>query len=371
MLRKAFLVAALVAVVSSARPKWHQLDGYTFERYVKDFNKPHKKGTAEWARREALFNAELKSVMAHNAKGLSWKNGVNKFTDYTVEEKARLRGNKIGMKKYSTSKPERFYSPTVGALPYEVDWRAATPRVLTAVKDQGDCGSCWAHAATEAIETATALATGNLFVLAQQEITSCTPNPQQCGGTGGCNGALAELGIDYIKTVGIQEEWTYPYTSYWGNSGNCSAAATANPVANVSGYTHVGHNDAVALLDALAHVGPIAISVDASNWSPYESGIYAGCSYAKNISMDHAVQAVGYGHDETSNQDYWIVRNSWSANWGEHGFIRLLRTKTHECGWNVDPQNGDGCKGQTAPEWACGMCGIAYDGLYANYAPLA
>jgi len=370
MLRKALLVATLVAL-ATARPKWHELKGYTFERYVKDFGKPHKKGSAEWARREALFHEEMKAVNAHNVEQHSWKKGINQYSDWTEAEKTRLRGNKVGMKKYGFTKPEKLYSRTVGPLPYSVDWRDATPRVLTAVKDQGQCGSCWAHAATEAIETATALATGNLYVLSQQEIASCTPNPDQCGGTGGCNGAIAELAIDYIKTVGIQEEWTWPYQSYWGKNFNCSVAATSFPVTNVSGYTHVGHNDADAVLDALAHAGPLAISVDASQWSNYESGIFSGCSYAKNISMDHAVQAVGYGFDETANQAYWLVRNSWSAGWGEHGFIRLARSATHACGWNVDPQNGDGCKGQTAPEWACGECGIGYDALYANYAPLA
>jgi cathepsin L len=207
-------------------------------------------------------------------------------------------------------------------------------------------------------------------VLSQQQISSCTPNPQQCGGTGGCNGAIAELAFDYVKTTGIAQEWTDPYTSYWGVTPACGTPAYQ--VVNISGYTAVAHNDANAVAEALAHVGPLAISVDASSWNDYETGIFSGCSYAKNISMDHAVQAVGYGHDYESGMDYWIVRNSWNAGWGEAGFIRLFRNVTSTaCGWNVDPANGDGCKGQTAPEWACGMCGIAYDTLYPNYAPLS
>jgi hypothetical protein len=159
---------------------------------------------------------------------------------------------------------------------------------------QSQCSSCWAHAATESIETHVAIATGNLWVLSQQQISSCTPNPQQRGGTGGCNGAIAELAFDHVKTTGFAQEWTDPYTSYWGVTPACGTPAY---LVNISGYTAVAHNDANAVAEALAHVGPLAISVDASSWNDYETGIFSGCSYAKNISMDHAVQAVGYGHD--------------------------------------------------------------------------
>jgi len=368
-MRRVLITLAVMATMAlAARPKWHQLDGYTFDMYVKDFQKPHRKGTLEWRKRESLFNAELKEVRTHNVGGFSWKKGVNHLSDWTEEERKTLRGARPMMKKHTQTAPERLYTPMPGPRPRTVDWRNAEPRVLTAVKDQGMCGSCWAHAATESIESHAALATDQLYVLSQQQITSCTPNPQQCGGTGGCNGAIAELAFDYIKTVGITQEWVEPYTSYFGNSGTCGKLQY--PVVNVSGYTLAGHNDAEAALDALARAGPLAVSVDASSWSNYESGVFSGCSYAKNISMDHAVQAVGYGFDTDLGLHYWLIRNSWSPGWGEYGFIRLLRSNstTHECGWNVDPQNGDGCKGQTAPEWACGMCGVAYDALYPNFA---
>uniref|UniRef100_A0A7S1Q9J2 Uncharacterized protein n=1 Tax=Neobodo designis TaxID=312471 RepID=A0A7S1Q9J2_NEODS len=372
MARQLAWIAALLLLgfAAAARPKWHELEGYTFERYIKDFGKPHRRGTVEHAKRKALFEAALARVQQHNSEGHSWKKGVNKFSDWTPEELKSLRGLKRSMKQHVQTAPERIHTVASAGgapLPKFVDWRTANPPVLTAVKDQGQCGSCWAHAATESIESHVAIATGELYVLSQQQITSCTPNPQECGGSGGCNGAIAELAFDYIKGKGQQQEWTYPYTSYHGNSGTCQAIT--EPVVNISGYTKVAHNDADAVAHALAHAGPLAISVDASEWSDYETGVYSGCKY--NISMDHAVQAVGYGFDYGLGVDYWIVRNSWSPGWGEAGYIRLLRTPGNtECGWNVDPGNGDGCKGQTAPEWACGMCGIAYDTLYPNFAKL-
>jgi cathepsin L len=216
--------------------------------------------------------------------------------------------------------------------------------VLTAVKDQGQCGSCWAHAATESIETHVAIATGNL-----------------------CNGAIAELAFDYVKTTGIAQEWTDPLHQVLGRDAGLRDAC-------VPGGEHLRLHGGRAQRRERRRRGrrPRRPAVDASSWNDYETGIFSGCSYAKDISMDHAVQAVGYGHDYESGMDYWIVRNSWNAGWGEAGFIRLFRNvASTACGWNVDPANGDGCKGQTAPEWACGMCGIAYDTLYPNYAPLS
>jgi cathepsin L len=78
---------------------------------------------------------------------------------------------------------------------------------------------------------------------------------------------------------------------------------------------------------ALATVGPVAISVDASSWSSYNGGVYAGCDYSSNIDIDHAVVAVGYGTDAKLG-DYWIVRNSWTSGWGENGYIRIRRDAT-------------------------------------------
>lgn len=381
--------AHAVAAVPRRAPKHHELTAsYSFEQFIHDFSKPHcpKKDPIGYAERKGLFDAELHAVLVHNADTTqTYKKGINTYTDWTTDEKRRLRGHKQSLKQRSVTLREANRRKTGthkqltraqqilrnGAqLPRFVDYRLSVPSILTAVKDQGQCGSCWAHAATESIESYYALSTGKLYTLSQQQISSCTPNPDQCGGTGGCNGAIAELAFDYITFAGgITSEWMYPYQSYWGTNFNCTSPSAQHiPQVTTTGYADVGHNDHAALEAALASIGPVAVSVDASGWGNYEGGIFSGCNYAANISMDHAVQAVGYGHDFTSGLDYWIVRNSWSPDWGENGFIKLLKTQQGSCGWNVQPQNGDGCKGQTAPEWSCGMCGIAYDGIYPNVA---
>ncbi|CUG91360.1 cysteine peptidase, putative [Bodo saltans] len=360
------VIAALVALVTAAPPKWHQLTGYTFEQYVADYRKPHMKGSDEYAMREKLFNARLAEVMAFNAQPASYKKGINHLSDWTDVERKRLNGRIPDTKAQLTSAAFEVSAPAGFQAPLSVDYTKSYPPILTAVKDQGQCGSCWAHAATESIESQFAIKSeGELFVLSQQQITSCTPNPDQCGGTGGCAGATAELAFDYVKSAGgITEEWMYSYTSYFGDSGVCSWNSTLQtPFVNVTGYARATRNNDSAVAASLTLNGPQAISVDASHWFEYESGVYNGCNYSNNISMDHAVQLVGYGHDAALNLDYWLVRNSWSASFGEEGFIRLIRD--NECGTNVDwITGGGGCIGENNTVWACGQCGILYDVVY-------
>mgnify|MGYP000415417945 CR=1 FL=1 len=145
--------------------------------------------------------------------------------------------------------------------------------IISGIKDQGQCGSCWAHAATETMESYVALASGQLPVLSQQQVASCTKNPMQCGGTGGCQGATNELGMQsVVDTGGIAEEWTYPYQSYWGKDFACryndtNGGPTGTPaVATVTGYVRLPANNQTAVMEAISFVGPQAITVDAANW---------------------------------------------------------------------------------------------------------
>lgn len=369
------LCALLISFADAKKPKWTDLEKgtYSFDRYVRDFGRKYT--GEEYIKRKTLFERELATVVAHNKDTTKlWKKGVNKFSDWTEAEKKSMRGFSMSLKqrylaeKGSLRKMHKLMSSS-RVLPQTVDYRYGVNGipVLTAVKDQGQCGSCYAHAATESVETAYALATNQLFVLSQQQVASCSVNPNECGGTGGCEGGIAEIAIDTVSDIsGLNQEWSYPYRSYNGQDFACSFWANQT-VVYTSGYTAVQSNNGGAVMDALVGAGPLAISADASDWSSYEGGIYHGCDYAKNISMDHAIQMVGYGFDAGLNSAYWTVRNSWAPTWGENGYIRVLRLQNGEaCGWNVDPQNGNGCKGDTAPVWACGMCGVLYETLYVT-----
>jgi cathepsin L len=135
--------------------------------------------------------------------------------------------------------------------------------------------------------------------------------------------------------VGVYQEFQQGYTAYSGTNGKCGVASGA-PVAHITGFVKLAENNYTALMNAVATVGPISVSVDAS-WGGYSSGIFSGCDTSENVDINHAVVLVGYG--EENGQLYWTIRNSWNANWGENGYIRLARSPTDEtnCGTDSTP----------------------------------
>ena len=135
-------------------------------------------------------------------------------------------------------------------------------------------------------------------------------------------------------------------------------------------YTVLPFNNYSALMNAVVSLGPIAISAAAEPWQIYESGVF---SSACGTDVDHAIQLVGYGTDSASGLDYWLVRNSWSASWGEAGYIRIKRfgDGKEPCGKDNTPSDGDGCKNGPASIEVCGLCGILSDSSYPNGAALA
>jgi len=248
-------------------------------------------------------------------------------------------------------------------LPTNVDWR--DEGVVSPVKDQGHCGSCWAFASVATIESHAAINSGSMKTLSTQQLVSCIPNPYTCGGVGGCGGAISELAFNYVQLYGISSEFKYPYEAYYsGETGECEYNAV-RPTSEVDldGYIKLPANDYNSLLHAVATVGPIAVAVDASAWHNYESGIYNGCSYSDNIDVNHVVVLVGYGTDEELG-DYWLIRNSWGTGYGENGYIRLARESEEVCGIDNTPLDGQACLSQNVPTKVCGQCAVAYDGAY-------
>jgi len=291
---------------------------------------------------------------------------VNHMLDYTDAELKAMRGLHKGQLYYSHAqkleKPAVQVAPEVlRALPKSVDWRQAG--IVTPVKDQGHCGSCWSFAAAEAIESILAEATGQLVELSEQNILDCTPNPDHCGGTGGCGGGTAELAYDSLKSIGIASEWSYPYISYHGDDFQCVRGRT--PYTRIDGYVTLPFNQQDPLLVAVATIGPIAVSVDASAWHFYGGGVFDGCNQT-NPDIDHAVQLVGYGTDANLG-DYWLVRNSWTPGWGELGYIRIRRETIPRCGVDLTPRDGTGCDVGPPTVTVCGTCGILYDSCYPLY----
>jgi len=218
----------------------------------------------------------------------------------------------------------------MAAQPAAYDWRnpdQGRPVAVTAVKDQGQCGSCWAFSATEEVESAWILAGNTAVALAPEQTVDCDTVDQ------GCNGGDTVSAYAYMEGVGIEAEATYPYTA--GNTGTASTCAynASAVVAKISGFTYATpncndtctHQDEKTLAANLYSQGPVSICVDASTWQTYTSGILtpaSGCQSAYT-ALDHCVQLVGYGSD--AGTDFWSVRNSWNTNWGEAGYIRISR----------------------------------------------
>ena len=343
------------------------LESYTFDQFVTDFN--HKFSTEEHSTREAIFNQELARVIKHNQGKADWKETITSTSHMTLKEKNSRLGRSKAVHQAHNPKhlkqlPKDFKLDAISSLPKDVDWRN-TPNVVSAVKDQGHCGSCWAFAASAVLESHVALSTGLLYNLSPQQIAMCSPNPDSCGGTGGCNGATSEIAFDYVAGMsGILEEYQLGYSAYSGTNSACGFdAADATPVATIDGYVKLAENNYTSLMNAIAKVGPIAVSVDASTWHAYEGGIFNGCNQ-EQPDINHAVTLVGYG--EENGQKYWTVRNSWSPSYGELGYIRVLRTDDDEtnCGTDITPQDGTACEGETDPVKVCGTCGILYDSSF-------
>jgi len=210
------------------------------------------------------------------------------------------------------------------ALPVNVDWRNKS--VISAVKDQGQCGSCWAFSATETIESAWYQAKGKMQILSPQQIVSCDTGDE------GCGGGWPSAAYQYVISAGGQEtNAVYPYTSGTsGANGNCNfkQADVAVKISNWNYVINPCNDDNCAsqnesgLAAAIAAIGPASICVDAETWQDYSSGVLKSNCPRGFDDLDHCVQLVGYAGYGTTNP-YWIVRNSWGTSWGESGYIYI------------------------------------------------
>jgi cathepsin L len=267
-----------------------------------------------------------------------------------VHERRALKDNTaVDADKYRS---ELFKSRALNftEAPDSFDWVALG--ATTEVKNQGACGSCWAFAGTEAIESDVFLETGQLLTLAPQPYVDCVENPQECGGTGGCSGATCDLLFEYATHHGATLEQDYPYRA---NDGQCSSYIAQ---ASIQAWVDVAVNNETAHMEAVL-LQPITISVAASPWALYFGGVF---SYDEcGTDINHAVLLVGYGTDPVGG-DYWKVQNSWGPSWGENGFIRLQRST--QCGIDTKPLDGTGCKGGPPEVTVCGTCGMYWDSVY-------
>ncbi|MGE8337781.1 C1 family peptidase [Pseudomonas laurylsulfatiphila] len=205
-------------------------------------------------------------------------------------------------------------------IPSSVDWR--TRGAVTSVKQLGTCGSGYAFSAVGALEGALFLETEKLVELSAQQILDCSSEQ----GNQGCDGGLMDYTYDYVKQNGIQSEEYYPYT---GGGGRCDAGVIRAVAANTVTYTNLPAGDEEALRQAVAKA-PVSAAIDASdNFQNYAGGVLNDDSCNED-DLNYAVLIVGYGTED--GEDYWLVKNSRGAEWGEGGYIKMSRNKGNQCG---------------------------------------
>jgi len=311
---KVILACLLVVAVSAS-----QLGelGVKFQAFKLAHGKTYLNQVEE-TKRFNIFTDNVRAIDEHNAlytKGLvSYKQGINQFTDLTREEfRAKLTLSSANKPQFNTTK----YVKRGLAIPDSVDWR--TQGQVTEVKDQGDCGSCWAFSVTGSTEGAYYRSSGNLVSLSEQQLVDCSTDINS-----GCGGGYLDYTFEYVEQYGLESEASYPYTA---SDDDCKYDASA-VVTKVSSYKSIDSEDEDALLEAVATVGPVSVAMDATYLSGYETGVYQD-DYCSPEGLNHGVLIVGYGSE--NGQAFWIVKNSWGTVFGESGFFRIVRGQ-NECG---------------------------------------
>ena len=233
-------------------------------------------------------------------------------------------GYTLGLNQFSDMTPEEFEAKYMGYVPssaprdvellsdgltqaQSVDWR--TKGIVNPVKNQGQCGSCWAFSAVAAIEGAMAQSTGKLDNYAEQQLVDCS----KLYGNHGCNGGLMDNAFKYVMSKGLTISANYPYTA---RDGTCNTQAVAKKVAHISSFKDVSANDSDALKSA-ATQRVVSVAVQANAFMSYTGGIFN--NPACGTQLNHGVSVVGYGQENGTN--FWIVRNSWGNTWGKRLII--------------------------------------------------
>merc|ERR1712216_1036412 len=314
-MRSTIAVLCLVGVAFSA-PLGNTEMTQMFSQFKADFNKLYAT-EAELLQRFEMFTKNVNFINNFNEKeaaNAGYTMGINQFTDWTTEEfSAYLTYNA------SAKRHDNIVLLDETNLEDSVDWVAKG--AVTPVKNQAQCGSCWAFSTTGSTEGALAIAAGlgenSLVSLSEQELVDCAGSY----GNQGCNGGLMDDGFKYIEAKGDAAESTYAYTGKTGTCPTSKQSQTAIAAKAVTSFNDVTKDSEPQMMAAVAQGPvPIAIEADQSGFQFYKSGVFSGTCGTK---LDHGVLAVGYGTD--GGKAYWKVKNPWGTSWGKEGYILMAR----------------------------------------------
>uniref|UniRef100_A0A3Q1G281 Cathepsin S, ortholog 2, tandem duplicate 2 n=1 Tax=Acanthochromis polyacanthus TaxID=80966 RepID=A0A3Q1G281_9TELE len=294
-----------------------------WELWKKTHDKKYKNDAEDDQRRD-LWEKNLMLISQHNLEasmGLhTYELAMNHMGDLTQEEILQSFATLTPPTDIQRA-PSLFKGASGVDVPDSMDWRERG--CVTSVKMQGACGSCWAFSAAGALEGQLAKTTGKLVDLSPQNLVDCSGKY----GNHGCNGGFMHKAFQYvIDNQGIDSDASYPYT---GRQQQCRYDPKYR-AANCSRYSFLPRGDEGVLKEAIATIGPISVGIDATRprFTFYRSGVYDDSSCSQRVN--HGVLAVGYG--TLNGNDYWLVKNSWGAKFGDKGFIRMARNKNDQCG---------------------------------------
>ncbi|XP_034542663.1 pro-cathepsin H [Notolabrus celidotus] len=307
----AFLSAASALPLS-------QQDEFHFKSWMEQHNRDYN--IREYPNRLQIFAENKRRIDKHNAGNHSFSMKLNQFSDMTFTE---FRKAFLWSVPQNCSATKGKYLQSNGPHPDSVDWRKKG-NFVTPVKNQGSCGSCWTFSTTGCLESVTAINTGKLVPLSEQQLVDCA----QDFNNHGCNGGLPSQAFEYIMyNKGLMTEKDYPYTAF---DDACVykpelAAAFVKDVVNITA------NDEMGMVDAVATHNPVSFAFDVtSDFMHYSKGVFTSTVCEKTADkVNHAVLAVGYGQEKDS--PYWIVKNSWGEGWGINGYFLIERGK-NMCG---------------------------------------
>jgi len=334
--KKLLSALSVVGLVAASPVEW--------ANFKAKFNKSYKSLSEETVRFNQ-FKANLQFIKQHNARHQAGKESyhvaVNQFADLSAPEFEQIHladMESVGIR-MNYQCPNAF-SPSSSSYPDSVDWTTTQNPLnlvaVTAVKDQGSCGSCWSFATTGTFEGQECIA-GNQDCstwagASEQNLVDCSVKSDTDLGPYydmGCNGGWIDNGLYYIQiNGGIDSEESYPYTSGNGRTGAC-AYDSANSVGREKDCGYPKKGDENQLTQAIADIGPVGVAINASGsgFQLYSGGVYTNSRCG--TSVNHAVLAVGYGAD--NGDDYFLVKNSWGSSWGMNGYIEMARNQNNMC----------------------------------------
>jgi cathepsin F len=319
------LAAFLQVALSTGNSGVHQQELGMFKQFMEKHNKQYA-SQDEFNTRFEIFKKNVKFANALNSMGSSARFGVTKFSDLSPQEfKQKYLSALPQIKDDSFPVLPEVSAAELAAIPDSWDWRQKG--AVTPIKDQGQCGSCWAFSTVGNVEGQWFLAGNKLTGLSEQNLVDCDTVDQGCGG-----GLMSNAFQYIIKNGGIDTEASYPYL---GVDSTCQFKAS-NIGAKISNWTMIPSDEA-QMANYLYKQGPVSIAVDAQLWQYYIEGIFD--FYFCGSTLDHGVLIVAYGHGENflgEDTDFWTIKNSWGADWGESGYIRLERGE-NLCGVNLFP----------------------------------